>query len=114
LPVVRPSSKARVTRSGKFKVAALSPLLTRRAARSDQSIDGLALSIVEAARIADIVLAPITKVFRVHRQRLILIPDLDEPSPVDISRHDGNFRVGWNGNHHRVLVLESDSHTGCI
>jgi hypothetical protein len=72
-------------------------------------VDSLA-SIVEPSRIADILVTLNPKVLRVHRQGLIHIPDLDEPTAIDIPIHDGNYCVGWNSNDTRMLVSGLNSH----
>lgn len=67
-------------------------------------IDALAC-IVQPGGIVGIVLHPTAKILRVHRQRLILIPDLDESGAIDIPIHNGNYRFAWKSDDTHVLVV---------
>ena len=61
--------------------------------------------IVEPGGIVGIVRHPTAKILRVHRQHLILVPDLDESGAIDIPIHNGNYRFAWNGDDPHVLVV---------
>ena len=68
--------------------------------------------IIEPGRIIHILVNLTPKVFGVHRERLVLVPNLDKPSAVDIPIHNGNYRFGWKSNDAQVLVIGLDSHRG--
>jgi hypothetical protein len=50
------------------------------------------------------------KVFRVHRQRLVHVSDLDKTSAIDIPIHDDNYGFGWKRNDAQVLVIRLHRH----
>ena len=53
-----------------------------------------------------------SKVFGVHREGLVNVPDLHEFGAIDIPIHNGDHRFGWKSNDAQVLVVGLDSHHG--